>query len=62
LGPGGAGQFPGAEHIAGQLQFPDELAVAFHVIRLDYFIMAIISVERFLSARPLLECCFAAGG
>jgi hypothetical protein len=54
LGPGGAGQFPSAEHIAGQSQFPDELAGAFHVIRLDHFIMAIISVEKFLSGRRCL--------
>jgi hypothetical protein len=40
LGPGGACQFPGAEHIAGQSQSPDELAGAFHLIRLDHFIMA----------------------
>jgi hypothetical protein len=51
LGPGGAGQFPGAEHILGQSQSPDEFAGAFHVVRLDHFIMTIISAEGFLSAR-----------
>jgi hypothetical protein len=50
LGPGGAGQFPGAEHILGQSQSPDEFAGAFHVVRLDYFIMAAVSVEKLVSA------------
>jgi hypothetical protein len=49
LRPGGTGQFAGAEHIAGQSQSPDELAGAFHVIRLDHFIMARRAASGFCS-------------
>ena len=41
LRPGRAGQIPGAEHILRQSQSADEFAGAFHVSRLDHFIMAV---------------------
>jgi hypothetical protein len=38
LGPDGAGQIPGTEHIAGESPSAYEFAGAFHLVRLDHFI------------------------